>query len=467
MVMLERGDQAAGHAGHVRDLHAVAVDAYHALLRAGPDHALRINADRADVAARHAIGGRVVVAQLAVAAEPVDTIAECSHPQVTIGPLRQAQHRRCLAAAVVQRHRPETAIGGLQVKPAGTADPQLAVAVLQHRAHVVATEPVALGVAAEQCLAQAVQAAIGTHPDAAFGILAQADHASARQVQAGRQPLQAVPGDAQQPLVLGAQPQVAVPVLQHRGHVQLAGQAVHQHQPIVLHPVQALTGDDPQRAVRRAVRPRQASAGAQPPRRRRPLEYTVVVAQHQPVERADPDPVLRINHQPGEAHRHRQVGRRRPVDDARVRRQIADALAFVQQPQPALAVHLHGLDQHLRRIRLVLPDPPLAITAAVADIAARVADPQPALAVDEQRADAVVAQARARAAVEHGEIQAVVAHQPFPGGEPQMALRRLCDVAQRVVRQAIARGPYVDGVVAQRRCALLRSQWQRQGQQQP
>lgn len=370
MVMLKRGDQAAGHARHVRDLHMVAVDAHHALLRAGPDHALGINADRTDVATRHAVGCRVVVAQVAVAAEPVDPIAEGAHPQITIRPLRQAQDGRCLATAVVQRHGTEPAIRRLQVQATGAADPQLAISILEYRAHVVATEPIALGVAAEQRFAQAIEPAVGAHPDAAFGILAQADHASARQVQAGRQSLQAMCGDAQQALVLGSQPQVTVPVLQHRGHVQLARQAVHQHQLVVLHPVQALTGDDPQRAIRRTVGPRQATAGTQPPCGGGALEHAIVVAQHQPVQRTDPDPVLRVDHQPGEAHRHRQVRRRRLVDNAAVRRQVADALAFVQQPQPPLAVHLHGLDQHLRRIGLVLPDPPLAITATVADVAA-------------------------------------------------------------------------------------------------
>ncbi|KAG1530689.1 hypothetical protein G6F50_017148 [Rhizopus delemar] len=75
-------------------------------------------------------------------------------------------------------------------------------------------------------------------------------------------------GDPQQALVLGTQPQVAVAVLQHRGHVQLARQAVHQHQLIVLHPVQALAGDDPQGAIRSAVRPRQPGTCAQAPRGR-------------------------------------------------------------------------------------------------------------------------------------------------------------------------------------------------------
>ncbi|KAG1598329.1 hypothetical protein G6F46_014193 [Rhizopus delemar] len=103
----------------------------------------------------------------------------------------------------------------------------------------------------------------------------------------------------------------------------------------------------------------------------------------------------------------------------------------------------------------------------MADIAARIADPQPALAIDVERADAVVAQARAGTAVEHGEIQAVVAHQAFPGGEPEMPLRGLRDVTQRVVRQAVARGPDVDRVVPQRRRAVLCRQWRGHGQQQP
>ncbi len=114
----------------------------------------------------------------------------------------------------------------------------------------------------------------------------------------------------------------------------------------------------------------------------------------------------------------------------------------------------------------MLPDAPLAIAATVADVAARITDPQATLAVDEQRTDAVVAQARAGAAVEHGEIQAVVAHQAFPGREPQVAFGGLRDVTQRVVRQAIARGPYINGIVAQRRRPFLRSHRQREGQQQ-
>ncbi|MNS85847.1 hypothetical protein D3C72_1197230 [compost metagenome] len=115
----------------------------------------------------------------------------------------------------------------------------------------------------------------------------------------------------------------------------------------------------------------------------------------------------------------------------------------------------------------MLEHPPAAIGAALGDVAAGVADPQRAGPVHEQGAHAVIAQARLGAAVEHGEIQAVVAHQAFPGGEPQVAFRGLRDVAQRVVRQTIARGPHVDGVVAQRRRATLRGQWRGNRQQQP
>ncbi|MNV71679.1 hypothetical protein D3C71_1647140 [compost metagenome] len=128
-------------------------------------------------------------------------------------------------------------------------------------------------------------------------------------------------------------------VLQHGGQVQLARQPVHQHQAIVLLPVQALARDDPQRPIGRAIGPRQALVHA--PRRWRALQYAVIVAQHQAVEGADPDPVLRIDRHLGETHRQRQVRRWALVDDALVRRQIADALAFIQQPQAPLAVHLH------------------------------------------------------------------------------------------------------------------------------
>ncbi len=193
--------------------------------------------------------------QPAVGTKTVDAIAERADPQVTVRSLRQAEHRRCLATAVVQGHRTEAAVGRLQIEAAGAAHPELAVAVLEHGAHIVATEPIALGVTAEQRFAQAVQPAVGAHPDAALGVLAQADHASARQVQACRQPLQAMCGDAQQALVLGAQPQVTMAILQHRGHVQLPRQTVHQHQLVIFHPVQALAGDDPQRTIRRTVGP--------------------------------------------------------------------------------------------------------------------------------------------------------------------------------------------------------------------
>ena len=124
-------------------------------------------------------------------------------------------------------------------------------------------------------------------------------------------------------------------------------------------------------------------------------------------------------------------------------------MAFEQQPHAPLPVHRHVVDQRLRPLRRAFDIGPATVRFQPPDVAARIADPQPAARIHVQRTDAVVAQGLFAAAVEHGERHAVVADHAFPGREPQVAIRGLRDVAQGVVRQPVARGPGIDGVVAQ------------------
>src|SRR5690606_11020229 len=149
------------------------------------------------------------------------------------------------------------------------------------------------------------------------------------------------------------------------------------------------------------------------------------VSIEQAAETADPEPVLAV-----ECHAciGQTQGRIRGwwvVVEYPVRIEAGDAPAFVEQPQSTAAVRGHRLDQDLRQIRRTWPESQLAIGLAASDIAARIADPQSALAIEIDRADAVVEQAGFADAVEHDELEAVVTDQPFPGAEPQMALRGL------------------------------------------
>src|SRR5690606_16861875 len=164
---------------------------------------------------------------------------------------------------------------------------------------------------------------------------------------------------------------------------------------------------------------------------------------------ADPDVVRRIDGHARIAGRQRDARRRRDVVQAPVRMHAAQAVVLEQQPQPAGTVHRHVVDQGARpclRAFQVLP----AAVLVPAEVAARIAEPQPSPGIHVQRADAVVAQARGRATAEGGEVDAVVADHAFPRGEPEVAVRGLGRVAHRVVRQAVARGPCIGRIVAQR-----------------
>ena len=118
----------------------------------------------------------------------------------------------------------------------------------------------------------------------------------------------------------------------------------------------------------------------------------------------------------------------------------ADAGTLGRDPDPAAAVLDRIHDFFLRQpLRLAqrLPD----TAAADADPAPRGADHQGPVWRDADGADAVVLQRWRVAAVEDVEFQTVVADQAFPGAEPEIAVGRLRDRIDLVVRQAVAGGP--------------------------
>lgn len=82
--------------------------------------------------------------------------------------------------------------------------------------------------------------------------------------------------------------------------------------------------------------------------------------------------------------------------------------------------------------------------------AARAAGDESSTGVDVERAKCAVLQHGDLAAVEGGEGLPVVADQAFPRGEPQIALGRLRDGVDGVVRQAVPGGPVVAEQVLQR-----------------
>jgi hypothetical protein len=229
---------------------------------------------------------------------------------------------------------------------------------------------------------------------------------------------------------------------------------MHQLRARALQAIQLLACDHPQGAVRGAVRPGQA--GRQAECRRGAMHAPIRLAVDQPIQRADQQPPLVVERHPREAALQRHAIARREIRKAPIRPQATKPVPFEQQPHAALRIHGHGMDQRLRPLPSPLPTPPLPIGAVAHQIAACIAQPQCAIVIHIQRTHAVIGQAGARAAIDDAKFQPVVAHQAFPGGEPEIAVVSLGDIAQRVVRQSVARTPAVDRVVAQlrrsRRC---------------
>ena len=131
------------------------------------------------------------------------------------------------------------------------------------------------------------------------------------------------------------------------------------------------------------------------------------------------------------------------------------ARALGRDPETAALVE-HGVHHFiLLEAFLLAVRAPLAV-AQHAHAAARRADDERAIGRDTDRPHAVVAQIRRVAPVDEVEFEAVVADQPFPGAEPQVAVGRLRDRVDLVVRQAFARGPGfaeigVDGLAGRER----------------
>lgn len=242
-------------------------------------------------------------------------------------------------------------------------------------------------------------------------------------------------------------------ILQHRSEVALPRHVVHQLRTFALQAIQLLAGHYPHRAVRCPIRPGQTRRQAE--RCGCAMHAAIRLAVDQAIQGADQQPAPAVEHHPREAALQRHAGLRREIVEAAIRPQAAQAMAFEQQPHPAIGIHGHAVDQRLWPIGTARPLPPVTIGTVAHQIAACITQPQGVVVIHVQRADAVVGQAGPRAAIDDGEFQAVVADQALPGGEPQVAIGGLGDVAQRVMRQSVARTPAVDGVVAQA-CARAR-----------
>ena len=137
---------------------------------------------------------------------------------------------------------------------------------------------------------------------------------------------------------------------------------------------------------------------------------------------ADPDPLLIVDDHAEIRHAHGRIRRHRQMMIFTVRAQIAEPLALVKQPQAALPIHAHRVDEDLRNIERARPELERAVGFATADVAARITDPQSAGGIPVQGADGIVEQTGSAGAIEHDKLPTVVSDHAFPGTEPQVVV---------------------------------------------
>ncbi len=346
------------------------------------------------------------------------------------------------------------------VEPAAGADPQHTVVGLEQGADVVVRQAVLDRVGGEGRIAQAQQTAVGAHPQAAFPVLQQRGDAVVGQARQAAEGLHAAVHPAQQTVVHRADPQgtVAAPQQTRGGIARQVGRG--RHEALALAPVQALLGAHEQAAVGFGEQAEHRS-WRQALGRTEGLDVPLAQAR-QAVRRARPQRAVGAQRHAVHDVAGQAVGLAEVAEAAAI--VPIDAGALGGDPQTAVGqgyeVHDLVLAQALARGQRG----PLLAGVAV-DTTAGGAHPQGAVRGDTQHAHAVVLQRRHVAAVEGAEIQAVVARQTFPGAEPQIAFGRLGNGRDEVVRQALARGPDVAGVLVQG--PRRRRERQRQHPEQP
>ena len=341
------------------------------------------------------------------------------------------------------------------VETTAGADPQRAIARFRQRTHVVVAQPLVAVDRAEWRIAQAQQAGIGAGPDAALAIDQQCRNAVVRQAaQAGvfldigiRQP--------QQTVVDGANPQVAGGIPRQAGHAIVRQQRRRRHEALPRSPIHAAFGSDEQRTGRvlddaeyRRIRQargtciqhractgemHQSACGRRP--------HAAVAIQQQA-----------IDHTAGQAIAGTEMSDPFAIDQI-------DTRILGRHPQPPLAIQQCVHDFFLCQPLLDRPGAPVA-AAFHGHAATRRTDHHRTILGRAYRTHAVVLQRRRVAAIEDVKLEAVVARQSFPGTEPQITIRGLRNPVDLVVRQALARGPGLAEIRAQRLVLRMRERRQ-------
>ena len=369
---------------------------------------------------RLALHAQVAVDRTDAAAFETAQAARGADHDAAVRPFQQGPHV-VVAQAAVAVDGGERQIGEADQAVAG-AGPQAAFAVHEQRTHVVVGHSVVGIEHFETGRTVAAQALVdGTEPDAGGAVGLQADHGIAGRGQIAHRAV----ADQEQ-AALGAQIQSAAGRVGHGIHgAGGRGAAVEQARAAVLEPDQTATG-------------------------------------------GRPDDVLAIGfHHVDASFGHALFGA--PAHGIAVRRDVRQAVALVGHPQAALAV-FEGIGNVLLRETLGMAVVQPAALAVDGDAAARSGHHQTAARTDGHPADAVILQRRGVGWAEDAEVLAVVAHQAFPGGEPQVAVRRLRDGVDLVVRQAVAGAPGGTGIFGNgfpRRAARHAAAERHQRQQDP
>ena len=403
-----------------------------ALVGAEPDFAVRPGEDRA-----HFVGGQPV--RLAHALEHASVapahcaVRERAHPQAAIGGRGQAQH-----GAPGEHGAGADGLDAVALDPAHAAagaHPEHALGILEHGAHVVAGQPARLGEGAERSQPQPHQPAVGAHPETAFPVLEHGADAIVRQAVGLIEQLEAAGGEPEQAPVMRADPERPVMPGTQLGHADVReggierhqrglGRAAHPQAPVGSHQQPASARVECQRGDRQ---PRQAGPGYG--------MYAAVLVVGQAVVRAYPDPAVRCLGERVDRVAGQAVG---PSEVAPAAIGLDDhrAMAVGGQPQAATLV-LEDVGHQARCRGQGEPAP----GALPGQSAARAADEQVAVAQYPQCAQAGVGQAGVGQASVDLKAAAIEAGRAFPGGKPQVALGRLGDGIDRVVRQSFARAP--------------------------
>ena len=316
------------------------------------------------------------------------------------------------------------------------------------RADVLVGEPLARAVDEDLPVAEAVQPAVRPDPDAPLAVLADRADEGVRETLGHAEPLDAVLRDPGEPGPVAPDPQGSVPVAVERPE-KLAREAVlppaNPHRPVLARLHEAEAVERRRDAARRRARGSRRRRGPGP-------SFGWIRRTAFPSQRRSPSADVPIQSPPDGSPRRLRIDGRSRVPGSETGRNVgpveAGEAAVGTGPERAAGVLGEG-PRVLRREPFALAVAREDAPARADDASAERPDPERPEAILEERPGAVALQGRRVPRVVDDEGDAVETDEPFVRPEPEVALPRLEDRVDAVLRKPVL--PGVEAVLRERR----------------